>query len=132
MMYEYLNCCLDLVKISLFQSSIFYLSRFDTFKYFLVKYRIVLVQQPPYSPDKAPYNFILFLKLDIMLKVKFEFLKEDKRNVTAGLHSISKREFRRSLDHRKLAEISIYVERKLKVHSLFISLLVKTDFKNTL
>jgi len=53
---------------------------------FLVKHRITQVCQPPYSPDLAPCDFWLFLKLKLPLKGRrFQTANEIKENATRQL-----------------------------------------------
>jgi len=61
---------------------------------FLVKRRITQVCQPPYSPDLAPCNLWLFLKLKLPLKGRrFQTANEIKENVTRQLMTIPKKDF---------------------------------------
>jgi len=61
---------------------------------FLVKHHITQVCQPPYSPDLAPCDFWLFLKLKLPLKGRrFQSAKEIKENATRQLMAIPKKDF---------------------------------------
>ena len=58
---------------------------------FLAKNNTHLVRQTPYSPEMAPCDFWLFLKLKIPLKrTRFQEREDIKRNTTAELNSIPK------------------------------------------
>ena len=61
---------------------------------FLTKHGIPVVRHPPYSPDMAPCDFWLFLKLKTPLKgSRFETREEIMRNATATLNTIPKEDF---------------------------------------
>ena len=65
-------------------------------KGFLAKNNMVLVRQPPYSPDLAPCDFWLFPKLKTTLKgTQFQSRKDIMKKTTAELRSIPKEEFKR-------------------------------------
>jgi len=60
----------------------------------LVKQGTAQLQQPPYSPDLAPCEFFLFLRLKKVLKGhRFEVTEDIKRNSTKTLLDIQKQEF---------------------------------------
>jgi transposase len=49
-------------------------------KEFLAKNNMAVVPQPPYSPDLAPFNFFLILKMKIKVKGRtFDTVEEFKR-----------------------------------------------------
>jgi len=48
---------------------------------FITKHKTALIPQPPYPPDIAPADFILFTKLKSVLKGwQFESVQENKEN----------------------------------------------------
>ena len=58
---------------------------------FLAKHRIILVTQPPYSPDLVPWDFLLFPKLKSPLKGKiFQTIHEIQENMTGQLMAIGR------------------------------------------
>ena len=60
---------------------------------FLAKHKIVLLRQPPYSPDIAPCDFWMFPKLKMALKGKrFDDIETIQSNATRELKAIPKRE----------------------------------------
>jgi hypothetical protein len=60
----------------------------------LAKHHITQVCQPPYSPDLAPCDFWLFLKLKMPLKGRrFQTANEIKENATRQLMAIPKKKF---------------------------------------
>jgi transposase len=59
---------------------------------FLAKNESTVVPQPPYSPDLAPADFFLFLKLKSMLKGRrFESIEEIEENSLTELLAIQKK-----------------------------------------
>ena len=67
-------------------------------KGFLSKNNTALVRQPPYSPDLAPCDFLLFPKLKITLKrTRFQSRKNIVEKMTKEPRSISEEEFKRCL-----------------------------------
>jgi hypothetical protein len=55
---------------------------------------MVIVPHPPYSPDLAPCDFALFLKLKMKLKGQhFETVSDIKRELQAVLDSIKENDF---------------------------------------
>jgi len=60
---------------------------------FLAKHGTAQLQQPPYSPDRAPCDFFLFPRLKKVLKGhRFEAMEDIKRNSTKTLLDIQKEE----------------------------------------
>ncbi|XP_035221813.1 histone-lysine N-methyltransferase SETMAR-like [Stegodyphus dumicola] len=58
---------------------------------FLAQHSVVEMQHPPYSPDLAPADFFLFLKLKNSLKgTRFQDVEAIKKTVTSVLKSIPK------------------------------------------
>lgn len=63
---------------------------------FLIKNSTTVVPQAPYSPDQAPYDFLLFRKLKIPLRGRrFESIKAIKQNSLRELKVIPQIEFQR-------------------------------------
>jgi len=61
---------------------------------FLVKHGTAQLQQPPYSPDLAPFDFFLFPRLKKVLKGhQFEATEDIKQSSTKTLLDIPKEEF---------------------------------------
>jgi len=61
---------------------------------FLAKHSTAQLQQPPYSPDLAPCDFLLFPRLKKVLKGhRFEAIEDIKRNSKKTLLDIPKEEF---------------------------------------
>jgi len=61
---------------------------------FLAKHGTTQLQQPPYSPDLAPYDFFLFPRLKKVLKGhRFDAMEDVKWNSTKTLLGIPKEEF---------------------------------------
>ena len=61
---------------------------------FLVKNKMTVVPQPPYSPDLAPADFFLFPKLKSTLKGRrFDTFNEIQKNSTKELFAIPKEAF---------------------------------------
>jgi transposase len=59
---------------------------------FLAKNESTVVPQPPYSPDLAPADFFLFLKLKSTLKGRrFESIEEIEENSLTELLAIKKK-----------------------------------------
>ncbi|GBM09085.1 hypothetical protein AVEN_62907-1 [Araneus ventricosus] len=60
----------------------------------LAEKNILLLHQPPYSPDLAPSDFSLFPKIKMGLKGnRFDTVKDIKTNATADLQKISQHDF---------------------------------------
>ena len=69
---------------------------------FLAKHCTAQLQQPPYSPDLAPYDFLLFPRLKQVLKGhRFEATEDIKRNSTKKLLDIPKEEFAKCFQQRQ-------------------------------
>ena len=69
---------------------------------FLTKHEMMLVPQPPYSPDLAPVDFLLFNKLKSILEGwQFESVQVIKENLLAELSSIPKDMFQECFQNRK-------------------------------
>jgi len=63
---------------------------------FLASHGIPVVQQPPYSPDMAPFDFWLFPQLKTVVKGKrFEDIDAIKKNATSMLNTIPKDSFKK-------------------------------------
>ena len=63
-------------------------------KQFLVLKEITTLHHPPYSPDLAPCNFVLFPKLKGILKgTRFQGVEDIKTSVTKYLKTITKEKF---------------------------------------
>ena len=61
---------------------------------FLAKNKTVIMNQPPYSPDLAPVDFLVFFKLKTPMKGKhFVTIEEIKQNPKQKLLAITKRAF---------------------------------------
>jgi hypothetical protein len=62
---------------------------------FLASHGIPVIQQPPYSPDMAPYDVWLFPQLKTVLKGnRFEDIDEIKKNSMSTLNAIPKDSFK--------------------------------------
>jgi hypothetical protein len=55
---------------------------------------MVMVPHPPYSPDLASCDFVLFAKLKMKLKGRFETVSGIQRESQAVLDSIKENDFR--------------------------------------
>jgi transposase len=65
---------------------------------FFAKHATTVLPQPPYSPDLAPADFLLFPKLKSTLKGRrFESIEAIKTNSLAHLRSIPKTAFQKCL-----------------------------------
>jgi hypothetical protein len=70
---------------------------------------IVIVPHPPYSPDLAPCDFTLFLKLKMKLKGQhFETLPDIQRELQAVLDSIKENDFHGAFEAWKKIMRSLY------------------------
>lgn len=66
---------------------------------FMARKRITVLEHPPYSPDLAPADFMLFPKLKMVMKGHhFDDIETIQKNVTAVLNSIPAEAFRRAFD----------------------------------
>lgn len=64
---------------------------------FLVKKQIPVIAHPPYSPDLAPADFFLFLRLKLRMKrERYEDVIDIQSNMTRELKAISKEAFQKS------------------------------------
>ncbi|KYM95644.1 hypothetical protein ALC62_13759, partial [Cyphomyrmex costatus] len=65
-------------------------------KQFLATKNVTIIKHPPYSPDLAPADFMLFPKLKVALKgERFKDVESIQKNVaTIFLRSISRERFR--------------------------------------
>jgi hypothetical protein len=61
----------------------------------------VIVPHPPYSPDLAPCDVVLFPKLKMKLKGRFETVSDIQREPQAVLNSIKENDFHGALEARK-------------------------------
>jgi hypothetical protein len=62
---------------------------------FLAKHSIPVIQQPPYSPDRAPCDFWLFPQLKMVLKGKrFDDIETIQANTTKYLEIIMKNSYK--------------------------------------
>ena len=63
---------------------------------FLATKQVTILDHPPYSPDLAPCDYFLFLKLKGTIKgTRFEGVEDIKSNVTSFLKRITKEDFGR-------------------------------------
>jgi transposase len=63
-------------------------------KEFLASKQITVLEHPPYSPDLAPNDFFLFLKIREILRGRhFDGIDDLKSNMTAALKAISQNQF---------------------------------------
>lgn len=66
-------------------------------KSFMAKKGVLVINHPPYSPDLAPADFMLFPKLKGILKGrKFHDVQDIQKNVTSELKGIPKEDFKKS------------------------------------
>jgi len=69
---------------------------------FLTKHETTVVPQPPYSPDLAPEDFFLFLKLKSSLKGRqFQTIEEIEENSIRDLRAIPQNTFQDALQNWK-------------------------------
>jgi len=69
-------------------------THFTFVQQFLAKHGTAQLQQPPYSPDPAPFDFFLFPRLKKVIKGhRFKATEDIKRNSTKTLLDIPKEEF---------------------------------------
>jgi len=69
---------------------------------FLTKHEVTVVPQPPYSPDLAPAEFFLFLKLKSSLKgCRFQTVEETEENLIWDLHAIPQNTFQDAFQNWK-------------------------------
>jgi len=67
-----------------------------------MKYETTVVPQPPYSPDLAPVDFFLFLKLKFSLKGRrFQMVEEIEENSIWDLCAISQNTFQDAFQNWK-------------------------------
>ena len=72
-------------------------------KTFLVKHKIPVMEHPPYSPDLAPCNFLLFPKVKSALKgTWFESVEAVKAKVMQLLNSVSENEMQHCFHEWKI------------------------------
>jgi histone-lysine N-methyltransferase SETMAR len=63
-------------------------------KQFLVKYKMAVIPQPPYSPDLATYDFFLFPKLKLKLKGRrFDTIEEIQSESQTVLDTLTEKDF---------------------------------------
>ena len=75
---------------------------------FLAKNKIGIMPQPPYAPDLAPADFLLFPKLKIPMKVKrFATIEEIKEKSKQELLEIPKIALQKCFEDCKDASISV-------------------------
>jgi transposase len=60
---------------------------------FVTNNNMVIVPYPPYSPDLAPCDFVLFLKLKMKMNGRFETVSHIQRESKAVLDSIKENYF---------------------------------------
>ena len=66
---------------------------------FLAKNSTNVIEQAPYSPDMAPYDFFLFLKLKLQLRGRrFESIEAIKENSLKKLKAIPQRAYQRCME----------------------------------
>jgi len=71
---------------------------------FLAKQETIFVPQPPYSPDLAPVDFLLFPKLKSTLKGRrFQTIEEIKENSLQDLRAILQNTFQDAFQNWKNA-----------------------------
>ena len=69
---------------------------------FLAKNNIAVLEQLPYSPDLAPYNFFLFSKLKELIKgTRFQDSEAIKTAVTRELQTIPEESFQECVEARQ-------------------------------
>jgi len=69
---------------------------------FLTKHETTVVPQPPYSPDLAPADFFLFLKLKFSLNVRrFQTVEELEENSIRDLRAIPQNTFKDAFQNWK-------------------------------
>jgi histone-lysine N-methyltransferase SETMAR len=63
-------------------------------KQFLVQQKITVLDHPPYSPDLAPADYVLFPKVKSHLKGRlFDSISDIQKAVTSALNTIEKDDF---------------------------------------
>jgi hypothetical protein len=73
-----------------------------SFREFLAKHSIPVVPHPPYSPDLAPCNLLLFPRLKSTLKEKrFQDFMEMQLNTTQQLQTIPKQAYQTYIEKWK-------------------------------
>jgi len=84
---------------------------------FLATKQITVLEYPAYSPDLAPIDFFLFLKINETLKGKhFDEIDDIRSNTRAGLKAIPQNQFQNCFEgwtrrwHRCIASQVEYVE----------------------
>jgi hypothetical protein len=76
--------------------------------FFLAKDSIPVIQQPPYSPDRAPRDFWLFPQLKMVLKGKsFDDIETIQANTTKDLKKIPKNSYKNVSNSGRTAGISV-------------------------
>ena len=66
---------------------------------FLAKNSTNIIEQPPYSPDIAPADFFLFLKLKLLLRgTRFQSIEDIKENSRREVKSIRENAFKKCFD----------------------------------
>jgi len=69
---------------------------------FLVHNSIITLQHPPYSPDLAPYNFFLFLKMKLQLKGhRFDRVEEIQQESQNVLGTLREQDFQHAFQQRQ-------------------------------
>jgi len=78
---------------------------------FLTKHETTVVSQPPYSPDLAPADFFLFLKLKSSLKGhQFQTVEEIEENLIWDLCAILQNTFQDAFQNWKKTLGAVYQE----------------------
>jgi hypothetical protein len=72
-------------------------------KQFLAEKQIAVLEHPPYSPDLAPCDFFLFLKVKSVLKgTRFASVTEVKKKTTELLRQLTDDELQHGFDQWKI------------------------------
>jgi transposase len=79
---------------------------------FVTDNNMAIVPHSPYSPDLAPCYFVLFPKLKIKLKGRFEIVSDIKRESQAVPTSIKKNDFQVIFKRGKNDGIAVYVPKE--------------------
>ena len=114
MMSRHLDCCLD-IKMSQYQFSILFNQQF------LAKHRIVV-----YWSILSIYDTLLFETIFSLLHrkfisaIRFEDVKDIKRNTITQLHNISKEEFWDASTNGKLTGINVLNSKRIVLKKIYI------------
>ena len=98
---------------------------------FLAKHTTTVLPQPLYSPDLAPADFFLFLKLKSTLKGRrFESTEAMKTNSLAHLRSIPKKAFQECFRTLKVTRLNSFKVRRENFYAIY-SGIFRTDLVHT-